>query len=137
MNALARVLLGVMLALTTGTGAAHAQGSEQAPAAQPSAPTAEVKAGTGYQSHAVVGEATSFPAGTLVFVVSTVYAADGSTIKHVWKKDGAELWTASLHIGSSRWTTSSRRVLNQPGQYTVVVLAADGSEIGKADFSIQ
>jgi hypothetical protein len=149
MNALVRVLLGVTIALGTATGSAHAQGKEQAasvqpgqagqpaPPAQPSGATAEVKAGTGYQSFAVVGEATSFPAGTLVFAVSTVRGADGTTVKHVWKKDGAELWTASLRIGSSRWTTSSRRLLNQPGQYTVSVLAEDGSEIGKVDFTIQ
>lgn len=140
MNVLVRVLLGVTLALGTTVGAARAQGSEQVAAAQPAAATAasaEVKAGTGYQSYAVVGEATSFPAGTLVFAVSTVRGADGTTIKHVWKKDGAELWTASLRIGSSRWTTSSRRLLNQPGQYTVSVLAEDGSEIGKVDFTIQ
>lgn len=140
MNVLVRVLLGVTLALGTPVGAARAQGSEQGAAAQPaaaSAATAEVKAGTGYKSYAVDGEATSFPAGTLVFAVSTVRGADGTTIKHVWKKDGAELWTASLRIGSSRWTTSSRRLLNQPGQYTVSVLAEDGSEIGKVDFTIQ
>lgn len=140
MNVLVRVLLGVTLALGTTVGAARAQGSEPAAAAQPSAATAataEVKAGTGYQSYAVAGEGTSFPAGTLVFAVSTVRGADGTTIKHVWKKDGAELWTASLRIGSSRWTTSSRRLLNQPGQYTVSVLAEDGSEIGKVDFTIQ
>lgn len=133
-------LIGVMLGavLFMGAGFASAQGTEAAKtAAESSGVTAQVQAGTGYQSHAVVGEATSFPVGTLVFVVSTVSGADGTTIKHVWKKDGAELWTATLPIGSKRWTTNSRRLLTQPGQYSVSVLSADGNEIGKADFTIQ
>jgi len=134
------VMLGAMLFLSAGATWAQGQGAEQpAPkaAAEPSAATAEVKAGTGYQSYAVVGEAASFPAGTLVFAVSTVSGADGTTVKHVWKKEGTELWTASLPIGSSRWTTSSRRLLKQPGQYSVSVLSAEGVEIGKIEFTVQ
>lgn len=138
MKGLFGVVLGV--SLFAGISAAHAQGTEP-PAARAATeaqgPSAEVKAGTGYQSYAVVGEATSFPAGTLVFAVSTVRGADGTTVKHVWKKDGAELWTASLNIGASRWTTNSRRQLNQAGAYVVSVLSADGTEIGKVEFTIQ
>ena len=66
------------------------------PAAQPKAPpaateaSADVKAGTGYENHAVTGEAASFPAGTKVYAVSVVHGAKDTTVKHVWKKDGAE-----------------------------------------------
>jgi hypothetical protein len=99
--------------------------------------SAEVHAGTGYENHAVTGEAQSFPAGTKVFVVSLVSGANGTQVKHVWKKDGAELWTATLSVGSNHWTTSSRRVLPKAGQYEVDVVGADGAELGKVEFAVQ
>ena len=116
-----------------------------APATQPTPPaaptsgsaSAEVHAGTGYEKHAVVGEADSFPSGTKVFVVSLVTGANGTQVKHVWKKDGADLWTATLSVGSNKWTTSSRRVLSKAGSYEVTVLGADGAELGKVAFTIQ
>jgi Protein of unknown function (DUF2914) len=98
---------------------------------------AEIKVGTGYEKHAVAGEAQSFPSGTKVFAVSTVTGASGTSVKHVWKKDGAEIWTATLAVGSNKWTTSSRRVLGKAGQYEIDVVGADGAELGKVEFAIQ
>jgi len=110
------------------------------PPAEPQAPTsagAEVKVGTGYEKHAVAGEAATFPAKTKVFAVSTVTGVGGTTVKHVWKLDGAEIWSAPLTIGSNKWTTSTRRVLNKPGKYEVDVVGADGAELGKVEFTIE
>lgn len=132
------LLLGV---LVLGAGVSPAERS--AAAAEPTAPaaptaaSAEVRAGTGYTKFAVAGEGTSFPAGTLVYAVSTVSGAQGTTIRHIWKKDGAELWSASLNIGSARWTTSSRRLLGKPGAYEVTVVGEDGSELGKVAFTVE
>ena len=130
-----------------------AKPAPKAPATQPSAPTtqpsapaappasgsasADVHAGTGYEKHAVTGEAASFPAGTKVFVVSLVTGANGTQVKHVWKKDGAEIWTATLDVGSDKWTTSSRRQLPKAGAYEVDVVGADGAQLGKVEFQIQ
>lgn len=119
--------------LFSGLGAANAQ---QQPAASAAA-SAEVKVGTGYERYQVVGEATSFPVGTMVFAVSRVLGAEGTTVRHVWKQDGVEVWSASLDIGAKAWTTSSRRRLTRPGSYEVTVIAADGSELGKLSFTVQ
>ncbi len=111
-----------------------------APPAESPAPTsagAEVKVGTGYEKRAVAGEAATFPAKTKVFAVSTVTGAGGTTVKHVWKRDGAEIWSASLKIGSSKWTTSTRRVLSKPGKYEVAVVSADGADLGKVEFTVE
>ena len=110
---------------------------EAPPAEGASSAAADVKAGTGYEQHAVVGEATSFPAGTKVYAVSTVTGAGGTDVKHVWKKDGAEIWTATLHIGSSRWTTATMRTLSKAGSYEVDVVGADGADLGKIEFTVQ
>jgi hypothetical protein len=107
------------------------------PPAGSSSASAEVHVGTGYANHAVTGEAATFPAGTKVFVVSVVSGANGTQVKHVWKKDGAEIWTATLDVGSEKWTTSSRRLLSKAGAYEVDVVGADGAELGKVEFQVQ
>jgi len=110
---------------------------EPAPAPSTSGAAAEVHVGTGYEKHAIVGEAATFTPGTTVFVVSLVTGANGTQVKHVWKKDGADLWTGTVNIGSNKWTTSTRRKLSKAGAYEVSVVGADGAELGKIEFSIQ
>ena len=153
---MSKKIVGIVSALMLASAAAASadDAKPKAPATQPSAPTtqpsapaappaasgsasADVHVGTGYEKHAVTGEAASFPAGTKVFVVSLVTGANGTQVKHVWKKDGAELWTATLSVGSDKWTTSSRRQLPKAGAYEVDVVGADGTQLGKVEFQIQ
>lgn len=96
-----------------------------------------VQSGTGYRNYAVVGESTNFPLGTTVYVVSTVVRASNTSIKHVWKNNQTEIWSIDLKKAkSNNWTTSSRRLLNQPGLYEVSVISASGLFLGKVQFSI-
>lgn len=99
-------------------------------------PTAEVKAGTGVEKREVVGEAQSFAAGTTVWVWSRVADAE-PTIKHVWKRDGQEVWTATLKIGSKKWSTQSRRTIPKAGSWEVDVQTADGKSIGTVAFKVE
>jgi len=112
------------------SGVAMAEDPKPAPPAQskpnpdapkPAAPaagdvSAEVKAGTGVEKHEIVGEATTFPAGTTVWVWSRVTGAEGS-VKHVWKRDGQVAWTATLAVGSKKWSTQSRRTIQKAGAW--------------------
>ena len=98
--------------------------------------SAEVKAGTGVEKREVVGEAATFPAGTTVWVWSRVLGAEGS-VKHVWKRDGQIAWTATLNVGSKRWSTQSRRTIPKAGAWEVEVQTADGAPIGTVAFTIQ
>ncbi len=98
--------------------------------------SAEVKVGTGVEKHEIVGEASSFAPGTTVWVWSKVNNA-GDSIKHVWKKDGKEVWTATLAIGGKSWSTMSRRALPTAGSYEVEVTAADGTSLGKVAFDVK
>ncbi len=98
--------------------------------------SAEVKAGTGVEKREVVGEAATFPAGTTVWVWSRVLGAEGS-VKHVWKRDGQVAWTATLNVGSKRWSTQSRRTIPKAGAWEVEVQTADGAPIGTVSFTIQ
>lgn len=97
--------------------------------------SAEVKAGIGVEKREIVGEATSFPAGTTVWVWSLVRNAEGS-VKHVWKRDGKEVWTATMKIGSKKWSTSSRRTIPKAGAWEVEVRSADGASLGSVAFTI-
>ncbi len=128
--------LSLVLSLST-----TAVAQDQAP--QPPADTkpasdasAEVKAGTGVENRELVGEATSFPAGTTVWVWSLVKNAEGS-VKHVWKRDGKEVWTATMRIGGKKWSTSSRRTIPNAGSWEVDVQTADGTSLGTAAFTIE
>ena len=131
----------LVLALAAGTGYADETKPAPAPAADgkpkdASGASAEVKAGTGVEKHEIVGEATSFPAGTTVWVWSRVTNAEGN-IKHVWKRDGKEVWTATLPVGSKLWSTQSRRAIPKAGSWEVDVQTEAGASLGTVSFTIQ
>ncbi|MFN0245853.1 MAG: DUF2914 domain-containing protein [Kofleriaceae bacterium] len=130
--------LGLSLALSlssTTTFAEEKAPIEAKPAPAVSEASAELKAGTGVEKRAIVGEATSFPAGTTVWVWSLVKNAEGS-VKHVWKRDGKAVWTATLKIGSKKWSTSSRRKIPKAGSWEVEVQTLDGASLGTVAFTI-
>jgi hypothetical protein len=140
-----RSLFITSLLLMLGAGSAVAgttpsQGAVDAVPAQAEAPAqaaaAEVKAAKGIENKEPVEEGTSFAAGDKVFIWSRITGAANTTIKHVWKKNGQEIWFATLPVKSTRWTTSSRRTV-QPGEYVVEVQAEDGSVIGSVSFTVQ
>jgi len=131
----------VFLALAVAAAPSYAEDVKPAAPAKDAAKdasgaTADVKAGTGVEKHEIVGEASSFPAGTTVWVWSMVHNGEGK-IKHVWKLDGKEVWAATLNVGSKRWATSSRRTLPKAGSWTVDVVAESGASLGSASFTIQ
>lgn len=132
------IAIGLCLALS---GVAAAEGEKKADppaAAAPSAgsASAEVKAGTGVEKREVVGESATFPAGTTVWVWSKITDGEGS-VKHVWKRDGQEVWTATLKVGSKKWSTQSRRTIPKAGSWEVEVQTADGAKIGTVAFTVQ
>ena len=99
-------------------------------------PSAEVKAGTGVENKEVVGEAQSFAAGTTVWIWSRIMEGEPS-IKHVWKRDGAEVWTATLKVGGKRWSTQSRRSIPKAGSWEVDVQTSDGKSLGTVAFKVE
>ena len=134
----------LVIALAAGTATAYAD-DPKPPAAADAKPkdapkdasaSAEVKVGTGVEKHEIVGEATSFPAGTTVWVWSKITNGEGN-IKHVWKRDGKEVWTATLPVGSKAWATSSRRTIPAAGSWQVDVTSEAGVNLGSVSFTIQ
>jgi len=140
---LKKSLLIASLSLMLGAGAALADERNlpaEAVPAQAEAPAqgaaAEVKAAKGVENKEPVEEGASFAAGDKVWIWSRITGAANTTVKHVWKKNGQELWFASLPVKGNRWTTSSRRTV-QPGQYVVEVQGEDGSVLGSVSFDVQ
>jgi hypothetical protein len=133
--------IGIVMLLAAGVaGTALADDKDTKKPAPPPAATsasAEVKAATGVAKKEPVGEATSFPKGTKVWAWSKVIGAKGTTVKHVWKRDGATLWEKELTIGSNQWRIYTRRTLNKPGSYTVDVVGEDGSVLGSVTFTVE
>lgn len=110
--------------------------AQPAPAPAPAGASAEVKAGTGVEKHEIVGEASTFPAGSTVWVWSRITNGQG-TIKHVWKFEGKEVWTGTLPVGSARWSTMTRRTIGQKGSWEVDVQTEAGASIGSVSFKVE
>jgi hypothetical protein len=106
------------------------------PAETKSDASAEIKVGTGVEKFEITGESATFPAGTTVWVWSRITNGEG-TIKHVWKKDGKEVWSAPLAIGGKKWSTQSRRTIPKAGAWEVEVQTADGAKIGTVSFTVE
>lgn len=131
------IVMGLCLAMSGAAFAEEAKKVEPPAAAAPAGDvSAEVKAGTGVEKRAVIGEGTSFPAGTTVWVWSRVKGGEGS-VKHVWKRDGKPVWTATLRVGSKLWSTQSRRTIPKAGAWEVDVQTAEGASIGTIAFTVQ
>lgn len=120
---------------TTAFAEEKAPPTESKPAPAAGDASAEVKAGTGVEKREIVGEGTTFPAGTTVWVWSLVKNAEGN-VKHVWKRDGKAVWTATMKIGSKKWSTSSRRTIPKAGSWEVEVQTADGASLGTVAFTV-
>lgn len=135
--------IGIVMMLTAGVAGtaladdAQSKGPRPPPAATSTDASAEVKAATGVVKKEPVGEAASFAKGTKVWAWSKVIGAKGTTVKHVWKRDGATLWEKELQIGSNQWRIYTRRTLNKPGSYTVDVVGEDGSVLGSVTFTVE
>lgn len=106
------------------------------PKADAGGASAEVKVGTGVEKHEIVGEAATVPAGTTVWVWSLITNGEGN-VKHVWKRDGKEVWTATLAVGSKKWSTQSRRAIPKPGAWEVDVQTEAGASLGTVSFTVQ
>jgi nucleoid-associated protein YgaU len=150
------LMLSTGAALGATAGAAHAQDAKPAAPPAPPAPaapaapappapappkeaaaaSAEVKAGTGVEKHEIVGESSTFAPGTTVWIWSRITNGQG-TVKHVWKLDGKEVWTATLPVNSARWSTMSRRPVHAKGAYDVDVQTDGGVTIGSVSFKVE
>jgi hypothetical protein len=116
------------------------EGSEKAEKkaepAEGKAARADVKACTGIEARKPTGEATTFKAGTLIYVWSQVFDAKDKEVEHVWKKDGTELRRAKFQIGSVRWSVNSRQQNAKKGSYVVEVVAGE-EKLGEVSFTVE
>ncbi len=121
----------------------------QAPAAKPKAepapeasavkPHADVKVGTAVEKMELTGEATDFkvPAGTKIFVWTKVWEA-GNSVTVVFSK-GKATTKVELKVPHSPYRTHAFRTFRKgdDGSWTAQVLAADGTELGAAAFTVE
>ena len=114
--------------------------------AQPPAPkaeaqaSAEVKVGTGIEKMELQGEAASFKvaAGTKIFAWAKVTGAADSTITAVFSM-GDRTSKQELKVPRSPYRTNTYRTFRagDEGSWTVKILAADGTELGTASFTVE
>ena len=92
-------------------------------------------------SRELVGEATSFPAGTATVYCRTrvVGATEPATITHVWYRDGKSMAHVELPVKSASWRTySSKRLLpDWTGTWEVRVLDEAGNLLRAETFTVE
>jgi hypothetical protein len=128
-----RIVMAAAMMMSTVSVAPVAQ-AEDAPKVEAKV-SAEHKVGTGVEQHKLVGQAATFPAGTTVWAWSRI-SNGPKAVKHVWKLDGTVVWTATLPVKSSKWSTMSRRLMSKPGHYEVELTTDDDQPIEKTAFDI-
>jgi len=96
---------------------------------------------TAIENQMPVDKIEVYPAdyGKLFCFTRIVGAEQETEVTHVWYYQDDELARVTLPIGSSDWRTySSKRFLPQwAGQWRVVILAEDGSELATVPFVLE
>jgi hypothetical protein len=99
-------------------------------------PSAEVKAAKNVEKYEPVEAGDTFAPGSVVWVWSRVKDVEGPNVKHVWKKDGTDAWSATLKVGSKDWRTYTRRTVSA-GSWVVEVTTEDGKKLGEVAFTVK
>jgi len=125
-----------------GDSASWAVESIQAPsaAAAPGSGT-EVKVGLGVENREVVGASDSFdiaPDTKIYGWVRVKDVAPGSTITLVFRKGDKEVFQKELPVPSVPFRTNAYRTFRSgdEGDWSLVVLSADGKELASATFKV-
>ncbi len=104
---------------------------------------ADMAFGTGYDyaQRQVVGEATTFPAGTEhIFCATRLTGATTPTeITHAWYHEGKTMAKVTLAVASSDWRTVSSKTLLPAwtGNWEVQVLDAAGNVLKTMSFTVE
>ncbi|HYD40341.1 MAG TPA: DUF2914 domain-containing protein [Anaeromyxobacter sp.] len=103
--------------------------------------SAQVKVGTAVVNHDVEGASDSFQVApeTKLYTWVKVSGAAESKITVAYLKEGKEITKVELAVPRSPFRTYSYKTFRagDSGTWTAVARAADGTELGKADFSVQ
>jgi hypothetical protein len=94
--------------------------------------------GSGVEDRVVVGESDTFPEGTeVVFWTMVEGGASGDSIDHVWIREGEEVVTVGLAVGSARWRTWSRKTLypGAAGAWSVEARDREGNVLATVSFT--
>ncbi len=89
-----------------------------------------------------VNPGTEFPSSIGELACHTVISSkmDSQPIQHLWYKDGILMATVDLSVGNSmNWRTWSTKKLitGFEGDWEVVVITSDGTELGKVSFKVK
>jgi len=109
----------------------------------PPAPLRLIESGLGTDvdrsTRTLIGPSTAFPRGTgRLHCFTAIYAPLGlrEAIFHVWTRDDAPLYRATLDVGGNRsgaWRTWSNVSASRPGHYRCEVVTSTGQLLGQLD----
>lgn len=94
--------------------------------------------GAGVEDRAVVGESDTFSEGTEVAFWTLIEGgASGDSIDHVWIREGEEVVTVGLVVGSAHWRTWSKKTMypGSAGPWSVEARDRDGAVLATVSFT--
>ena len=95
--------------------------------------------GTGVANHRLVGRADRFEEGRRVlFWTAIVGGRPGGLVRHVWIREGREVQTITLPIGSGSWRTQSSRFVSRgaEGRWAVEARDEHGTVLARDTFTV-
>jgi len=104
------------------------------------ADVAEIGVGTSVENRTLLEPGSEFSISDgRVFCLTRVTGAAGTTVQHVWKRNGEEVAVVSLSVGSDNWRTWSSKLLipGMEGDWSVSVLDSQGKRLGETEFRVR
>lgn len=120
----------VLLSLPAGV--ARAQAGDSSAGIQ----IAEMKLGNNVQDREIVGEDSTFPKDSKVFLWMKVLGGASDSITVTWTT-GSLSYTAKLFVGGSPWRTWAAKTVGVAGTWTVSVSDPAGSAIKETTFKVE
>ncbi len=80
----------------------------------------------------------SSDAGSLTFVTTVNGLREGQVVRHVWRKNGKQVYAAKLKLGASPAQVHSVHSIraDDAGRWTAALLGPEGKELSKVEFEV-
>ncbi len=127
----ARLTVAVLVAIAAAVGASIAEDAGNLQVTR-------AVTGSGVEDRVVVGESDTFPEGSeVVFWTLIEGGASGDSVDHVWIREGEEVVTVGLAVGSAHWRTWSKKTMHpgSAGAWSVEARDRDGKVLATAAFT--
>ncbi len=100
----------------------------------------EIKICKAIEDREPVDAGKAFPADCgKLYCFTRIYSEKETSVQHIWYQDGQAVFSKTLHVGiSNGWRTNTSKTIfpGSTGDWTVEVLAEDGTSLAAVEFEV-